>query len=573
MSEFVAEKDSLTYENKEAYNQWPQAELCDQALVDITAQRVELETLQTGMEVSLQEQGHLNKEIQNLQAQLRQSVTEHHALLFGLERRVGAFLLDRCHLRLVVRAVEWIRANMQRHKSLLELYLSRWGSWPGQMRVLATACSTFPIYSQTFVHQELSQLARHGFGLRMVYSFLENKGNLNASFFYLWKAKCRLALDQASHQKDFERYYARVPDKVDDLIQRVADASGLTVKAVREHPNFLQAFSYTRLVEAYQPQYLHSYFFYDRSLMTLVASYLLGIPRGISCYADHVLKDYELKVVPLHLELCDLVIATSERIKAELLSLAPNVDPTRILVKPNAIDTTSFPAIERQEPTGGEPFRLVCVNRIEPKKGLLYLVEAIHHLRQRGHNVELHVIGTADNGIQSSQDYKQQLDECITRHNLWGAVHLEGQQNQEGVLGFLTMAQLFIAPFVETECGDKDGIPTALLEAMATGLPVVATDAGSMAEVIQHGQEGELVPQRDSLALADSIEGLLSHPQRRKDLGQVATNTVQQRFDVSICEPRFHERIRSVMESRSSQTISWSSVRGDILPKWKSRVS
>ena len=123
------------------------------------------------------------------------------------------------------------------------------------------------------------------------------------------------------------------------------------------------------MVEAYRPQYLHSYFFYDRSLMALVAGYLLNIPRGVSCYADHLLKDYELKVVPFHLELCSIVIATSERIRQELLEIAPQTDPNRILVKPNGIDTECFPVMQRVEPVEGEPFRLVSVCRIEPKKG------------------------------------------------------------------------------------------------------------------------------------------------------------------------------------------------------------
>jgi colanic acid/amylovoran biosynthesis glycosyltransferase len=97
------------------------------------------------------------------------------------------------------------------------------------------------------------------------------------------------------------------------------------------------------MVEAHRPEYLHSYFFYDRSLMALVAGYLLDIPRGVSCYADHLLKDYELKVVPLHSEQCNIIIVTSERIKQELSGIAPKTDPLRILVKPNGIDTECFP--------------------------------------------------------------------------------------------------------------------------------------------------------------------------------------------------------------------------------------
>src|SRR6185503_19696520 len=140
--------------------------------------------------------------------------------------------------------------------------------------------------------------------------------------------------------------------------------SGMSPEELRNHYHFKQAFAFTRTVEACRPDYLHSYFFYEGTLFTLFASYLLDIPRGVSCYADHMLDDYALKLVPWHLEQCSLVIATSGRIKRELMAIAPQADPDRILVKPNAIDSRRFPAAVRTEPAGGQPFRLVCVSRI-----------------------------------------------------------------------------------------------------------------------------------------------------------------------------------------------------------------
>ena len=114
----------------------------------------------------------------------------------------------------------------------------------------------------------------------------------------------------------------------------------------------------------------------------------------------------------------------------------------------------------------------------------------------------------------------------------------------------LGIAQLFVAPFVETEEGDKDGIPTALLEGMATGLPAVATDAGSIPEVIEDGRDGVLVSQHDPVALADAIDLLLRHPERRRRLCLgVITIKVRRRFDVRISETIFHERVRKVATS------------------------
>jgi colanic acid/amylovoran/stewartan biosynthesis glycosyltransferase WcaL/AmsK/CpsK len=129
-------------------------------------------------------------------------------------------------------------------------------------------------------------------------------------------------------------------------------------------------------------------------------------------------------------------------------------------------------------------------------------------------------------------------------------VHLEGRQDQEGVRRFLNLAHLFVAPFVRAESGDQDGIPTALLEAMATGLPAVGTDAGSIDEVIDHGVEGWLVPQRSPLHLADAIEALLKDPDRRKTMGLAARARVERQFDVEVCEKVLHERVLRLLERR-----------------------
>jgi glycosyltransferase involved in cell wall biosynthesis len=318
---------------------------------------------------------------------------------------------------------------------------------------------------------------------------------------------------------------------------------------LRSHYHFLQAFAFTRMVEAYQPDFLHSYFFYEGTLFTFIASFLLNIPRGVSCYADHVLNDYALKVVPLHLKQCSLIIATSQRIKQELLDIVPHADPELILVKPNAVNAAQFPTVTFQEPMNGQPYRLVSVSRIEPKKGLIYLVEAVRLLLDRNLNVELHLIGGVDDS-ESSKNYAQALAIRIQELKLGGSVHLEGRKFESDIKRFFKISHLFVAPFIETEYGDKDGIPTSLLEAMASGLPVVATDAGSILEVLENGRDGVLVPQRNSQALAFAVADLINDFERRVWLGKNAARKVRARFDVTVCEHIFQDQLTKVAASQ-----------------------
>jgi glycosyltransferase involved in cell wall biosynthesis len=417
--------------------------------------------------------------------------------------------------------------------------------------VLATSTHDFPIYSQTFVYQELDELARGGFDLRFVYSRLGSKRDFPPRLATLWSVKRRSFLFERAARRDMARFHRRMPRRVQSLTRDLCEASGMTYNDLVSHPHYIQAFSFTRLVDAFRPAYLHSYFFYERSFFCLVAGELLGVPHGLTCYADHLLDDYELKLVPFQLARCDVVVATSERIKRELLELCPAKDPDEIIVKPNAIQGAHFPAARRDEPAAGEPFRLISVCRLEPKKGLADLVDAVHRLRGEGRAVEAHLVGEADAHSRASQDYASDLRGRIERLGLAGVVHFEGRRPQPEIVRLLHASHVFVAPFVETESGDKDGIPTALLEGMATASPVVATDAGSITEVVTDGLDGLIVPQRDPVRLAAAIATLLDDPVRRSRLGAAAAERVHQAFDVEVCEGRFHDRIRARVAART----------------------
>lgn len=416
-------------------------------------------------------------------------------------------------------------------------------------RVVATACWEFPIYSQTFVYQELAHLVAEGFDLRFLYSKLNPRSHLPAKFSALWRAKRKLVLHSEVCSEDYAYFAKKTPEKVAGLIAKLCDASGIGVPELKNHYHFQQAFAFARMVESCRPDYLHSYFFYEGTLFTYVASELLNIPRGVSCYADHMLDDYALKLVPLHMEQCSIVVATSARIKRELLGLAPHANPGTIIVKPNAVDAKRFPVTERPEPEPGQPYRLSCVSRIEPKKGILYLVEAIRLLRDKNVPVELHVIGGVDSN-PACVAYAEEVERRIRELSLTNAVHLEGRKAEPEVKEFLRKSHLFVAPFVETESGDKDGIPTALLEAMCTGLPAVATDAGSITEVIEDGVDGLVVPQRDSAGLCGAIENLLRNPGLRRQLARAAALKIREKFEVEQCEQIFHRRLHEVIATR-----------------------
>ena len=418
---------------------------------------------------------------------------------------------------------------------------------PDRIRVLATACWSFPVYSQTFVYQELTDLIRNRFRVRFIYCRADTKSFLPDQFLPLWRSRRRAIMADSVSDRAYRYFRRRSPETIRRLVADICFASGMGEMELRRHRHFRQAFVFSQLAAAYQPDYLHSYFFYEGTLFAYVASVLLDIPRGVSCYADHMLQDYELKLVPLHLEQCRLVVATSQRIKGELLSLAPSTDQGKIVVKPNSINDSSFPPVtDHADPPVGKSFRLVCVNRIEPKKGLLYLVEAMGILRNTTTCPELKIIGGSDDN-PVSRAYADLLRQRITELGLVDSVHLIGIRSEAGIRQIFSQAHIYVAPFVETDYGDKDGIPTSLLEAMASALPVVATDAGSIGEVMEDGVHGIIVGQRNAAALATALAVLMADPERRARLGNNGAKHIRERFVVSVCEEAYRSRIRELV--------------------------
>jgi glycosyltransferase involved in cell wall biosynthesis len=445
-------------------------------------------------------------------------------------------------------------AASQRGRLTVERVLS---DLAGTRRVAATACWQFPIYSQTFVYQELTQLARRGFRVRFFYGGLDRGVTLADQFGPVWRGRRRAVLHPAVGAAALRHFSRHHPERLARLLERLEAASGLSRADLLADRHVAQAFAFARLVQAYRPHYLHTYFFYEGTLFGLVASELLQVPRGVSCYADHMLDDWHLKVVPLHLRQCSTVVATSRRIRDELLAIEPSLPADRILVKPNGINVEAFPVVARPSRPTGTPLRLVSVCRIEPKKGLLELVDAVAMLRDRGHDVRLEVIGAPDE-TAASRHYARALAERIAARQVSQAITLAGRRSEREINAAFRSAHLFVAPFVETESGDKDGVPTSLLEAMAAGMPVVASDAGSIPEVIEDGRHGVVVPQRSPDALADAIEALADDPARREVLGIAAAARAREAFDANHGEQSLHDRVEAVIAAaaRSSGELA-----------------
>lgn len=180
----------------------------------------------------------------------------------------------------------------------------------------------------------------------------------------------------------------------------------------------------------------------------------------------------------------------------------------------NGIDTTIFRKVDGEDKQHGH---LIMVgNSQDRKKGLVYLLEALR-LLQRKNDVKLTIV---DRGLPDNE-YAPQL---VNRYNLDGRVNFTGKVGLEELVEHYSRAEVAVVPSLY----EGFGLPAA--EAMACGLPVIATTAGALPEVVEDGKSGILVPPQNAHALAKAIEQLLGDEQLRRVMGEEGRKRVQTHF-------------------------------------------
>lgn len=190
------------------------------------------------------------------------------------------------------------------------------------------------------------------------------------------------------------------------------------------------------------------------------------------------------------------------------------------------VDTQLFQPLSESTPfeRGLGPFTILCIGTLHEVKGQTYLIEACRLLQERGIKFTCHFVG---DGPDLEELFKQ-----VTQAGLSGRVQFHGRLIREKVMELLCRADVLAAPSVPTSNGRREGIPVVLMEAMGSGVPVVASAISGIPELVEDGRTGLLIPPRDAQALADALARMHSDPDLRRRLGQAGRDKVVREFDL-----------------------------------------
>jgi glycosyltransferase involved in cell wall biosynthesis len=263
--------------------------------------------------------------------------------------------------------------------------------------------------------------------------------------------------------------------------------------------------------------HLHTHFISTPADVAELVARLTALPFSISAHAKDIYlsdpADLRRKLLAAR-----FTVTCTEFNRRTLDAIAPQALVYRMH---HGVDHTLFQPARRTAPPA-VPL-ILSVGRLRAKKGLDTLIDACAMLHQRGRAFACEIVGYGEE--------QAALQARIERFGLTDRVRLAGKLAREQVIARYARAAVYVQPSRIAADGDRDGIPNVLLEAMAMGLPVVASSVSGIPELVGHGHNGLLVEPDDPQALADAIMQLLNEPQRCADLGCRARRTVTDHFD------------------------------------------
>ncbi len=273
------------------------------------------------------------------------------------------------------------------------------------------------------------------------------------------------------------------------------------------------------------PHLLHAHFGWSGLRMLPVAQFL-RLPL-ITTFGGKDLgqeaRDPKLATLYKRLfESCSALVCVSNDLSDRLSNLGADADRIRVIRRGVNLEKLVF--YDRSQRNAEDSLRLLMVGRLIEKKGHVDAIAAVAALHQEGVSAELSILGE---GI-----LRDSLERCAREFGIGSHVIFHGAKNQEEVFAAMREADLLIHSARISGEGDVEGIPNAVIEAAAMGLPVIATRHGGIAEAVGHEETGLLVDEESPQALAGALIQLATERERRLAMGRCARSLMVERFDI-----------------------------------------
>jgi len=302
---------------------------------------------------------------------------------------------------------------------------------------------------------------------------------------------------------------------------------------------FPKCVAFAERMEAMGVDHVHAHFASHPALAALIVHRMSGIPYSFTAHGSDLHVDRTMLAAKVGS--ASFVVAVSAYNRDVIVDDCGEHEREKVVVIHCGTDSAAFKR-RKDDARAEEPsqerghdrvLRIACVASFEEVKGHRFLVRACALLAERGVDVHLDLVG--DGPLRSD------VEQLVSELGLKGRVSLHGAVPRPVVGRILTGADVFVLASHPTTSGRREGIPVALMEAMMSELPVVASELSGIPELVDDGRTGYLVPSGDPEALADRLERLIGKPELRRRFGRAGREKVEADFDI-------HQGARSLLD-------------------------
>jgi glycosyltransferase involved in cell wall biosynthesis len=397
---------------------------------------------------------------------------------------------------------------------------------PKSLKV-AFVMSRFPKITETFVIREMVEMERQGVEVD-VYPLQRERTSVmhpevdsfvRRAHFTPWLSIAML--------KAHGRFFLNQPGKYLRTLGTLLSANLGSIRYFAGAVAFFPKAVYiASLMRSAGVDHIHAHFASHPAAVAYVIHRLTSIPFSFVAHGSDLHRDQHM--LSEKTQQAAAVIAISDDNRRMILDVCGTQNGLKVHTVHCGVDLEEF--CPRSEPTpferGVGAFQLLCIGTLHEVKGQRYLLEACRSLLERGVDFECHFAGVGPD-LQALKKQAQAL-------GLNNRVYFHGRCTGPRILELLRKADLLVTPSVPSSCGRREGIPVVLMEAMASGVPVVTSDLSGIPELVQHEQTGLLTQPRDVAAIAASILRLRGDRRLSARLAVAGRQKIESQFNQKI---------------------------------------
>jgi colanic acid/amylovoran biosynthesis glycosyltransferase len=411
---------------------------------------------------------------------------------------------------------------------------------------VAYVMSRFPKLTETFILAELEAMDRAGVEIEL-YPLLRQTGEPVQPAAERWVERAHFLPFVSPAILRAQWSYLRDPRRRRRYIRAFVDM----IRGTWRSPNFLVGglgiFPKIALAGLEMREtgvdHVHCHFANHPALAGWLIHRLVGIPYSFTAHGSDLHVDRTM--LPTKVREAAFVVTISGDNRSLIEATAGPSAEGKVEVIHCGVDPAAFAPTDR---TNHGPLRIVAVGTLHEVKGQIHLIEACRLLAERGIEFTCRFIGDGPD--------RDALQARIDELGLGDRVILAGRMTSDAVAAELATSDVLAAPSVPTSGGKREGIPVVLMEAMATGLPVVASRLSGIPELVTDGVSGLLVSPGDDDALAQALATLATDGALRARLGAVGRETVMREFDVDRNAAILADRIRRSLNGHVGQAAA-----------------